>query len=172
MQSGGQVVPCADARVCLLLRPIDLDQIKQQASKNGSFNPRLAHMFVEYVMVSPETQAKNAYAQLRTDSRGRFAFRNLPGDRWYYLLAQALGNMMVSWQTAVYLYPQERVQVVLSSANASLPIFTEELSVSLDADSHWKARPGTGPASSNGSAPAPNSAPAAGREGWLRRKLF
>lgn len=171
MQSGGQVVPCADARVCLLLRPIDMDRIKHQATKDGSYNARLAHMFVEYVMVSPETQAKNAYAQQRTDGRGRFAFRNLPGDRWYYLLAQALGTVMVSWQTAVYLYPQERVQVVLSTANATLPIYTEELSVSLDADSHWTAPPGQSAASPNGSAPGRGSAPA-GREGWLRRKLF
>ncbi|HXF83576.1 MAG TPA: hypothetical protein VNN19_12575 [bacterium] len=119
-------------------------------------------MYVEYVMVSPQTQAKNAYAQQRTDARGRFAFRNLPADRWYYVLAQALGNVMVSWQTAVYLYPQERVQVVLTSANASLPIYTETLAVNPDGSHPNGAAPPEKPAP---------SAPAAG-ESWLRRKLF
>jgi len=65
------------------------------------------------------------------------------------VMAQALGNVMVSWQTAVYLYPKERVQVVLTNTNASLPIYTEELSVDVD---------GLGPAS--------------GREGGTRGKLF
>lgn len=167
MRSGGEVVPCADARVYLLVRPIDLDRIKQQASKNGSYNARMAHMYVEYVMVSPETQAKNAYAQMRTDARGRFAFRNLPGDRWYYVMAQALGSVMVSWQAAVYLYPQERVQVVLTNANASLPIYAEEVSMSYDGDAR-PATNGTGPSAK----PAPGSAPPAGGESWLRRKIF
>ena len=106
-------------------------------------------MYIEYVLVNPETQAKNAYAQVRTDARGRFEFRNLPGDRWYYVMAQALGNVMVSWQTAVYLYPKERVQIVLTSTNASLPIYTEEVSVEVD---------GLGPAPSG--------------EGGTRGKLF
>lgn len=168
MRSGGEVVPCADARVYLLVRPIDLDRVKQQASKNGSYNARMAHMYVEYVMVSPETQAKSAYAQMRTDARGRFAFRNLPGDRWYYVMAQALGSVMVSWQAAVYLYPQERVQVVLTNANASLPIYTEEVSMSFDGD----GRPGTNGAARRPGPSAAGSAPPAGGESWLRRKIF
>jgi hypothetical protein len=149
LQSGGRVVPCHDARVYLLVRPIDLDSIKKKAAQNGSFNLRLAHMYIEYVMVNPDTQAKSAYAQMRTDAKGRFEFRGLPGDRWYYVMAQALGSMMVSWQTAVYLYPKERVQVVLTNTNASLPIYTEEVSIEVD---------GLGPA--------------AGREGRTRGKLF
>jgi len=113
--------------VYLLLQPIDFDAIKQKALKDGVFNPMLAHMVVEYVIASPETQSKLAYAKARTDAKGQFLFPNLPGDRWYYVTAQALtGQVLVSWQIGVYVYPKERVQVFLHNANAALPIYTKD----------------------------------------------
>jgi len=50
-------------------------------------------------------------------------FRNPPPERRYYVVAQALGPVMVSWQSGVYLYTRERVQVILTNTNAALPIY-------------------------------------------------
>jgi hypothetical protein len=109
--------------VFLLVKPIDIEEVKRRAARDGVFNPLLAHMFVEYVVCSPQTQNRLAYARTRTDARGRFVFSNLPGDRWYYVVAQALtGTALASWQVAVYLYPRERVQIFLHNANAALPV--------------------------------------------------
>lgn len=119
----GTILPCANAPVYLLVKPLDLEDVKQKAVRDGVFNPLLAHMFVEYVVGSPEIQNRLAYARTRTDTRGRFTFANLPGDRWYYVVAQALtGQALASWQVAVYLYPRERVQIFLHNANAALPV--------------------------------------------------
>jgi len=127
LKGHGEVVPCAGARVYLLVRPVDLDSVRKKAALgSGGFNPRLAHLYVEYLMINPETQRRNAYAKARADARGRFEFRNLPSERWYYVIAQALGNVMVSWQVAVYLHPRERVQIVLTNTNAALPIYSEQ----------------------------------------------
>src|SRR2546425_8768193 len=41
------------------------------------------------VIANPETQSKLAYAKTRTNAKGQFLFPNLPGDRWYYVTAQA-----------------------------------------------------------------------------------
>ncbi len=108
----------------LLVKPLDMDEVRQKAARDGVFNPLLAHMFVEYVVSSPEVQRRLAYARTTTDARGRFVFSNLPGDRWYYVVAQALtGKALASWQVAVYLYPRERVQIFLHNANAALPVY-------------------------------------------------
>lgn len=122
----GGVVPCASASVHLLLKPLDFDGIKQRASQKGDFNPLLAHMVLEYVIANSDTQSRIAYAKTKTDGRGQFAFSNLPADRWYYVTAQALtGPVLASWQLGVYLYPKERVQVLLTNTNAVLPIYTK-----------------------------------------------
>lgn len=123
----GKVVPCTGASVHLLLKPIDFDAIKKKAAeKDGVFNPLLAHMYVEYVIASPEMQTKLSYAKTKTNAKGQFVFSNLPGERWYYVTAQALtGPVMVSWQVAVYLYPKERIQVFLHNANAALPMYVK-----------------------------------------------
>jgi hypothetical protein len=125
LRGRGEVVPCAKARVYLLVRPVDMDGVKKKAADpEGQFSPRLAHLYVEYLMINPETQRKNAYAKTLTDAKGRFEFANLPADRYYYLVAQALGgSVMVSWQVSVWLNVKERVQVVLTNTNASLPIY-------------------------------------------------
>jgi hypothetical protein len=124
----GKLIPCAGARVCLLLKPIDFDMIKKKAAeKDGVFNPLLAHMYVEYVIASPETQSKLAYAKAKTNAKGQFVFSNLPAGRWYYVTAQALtGSVLVSWQVAVYLHPKERIQVFLHNANAALPMYVKQ----------------------------------------------
>lgn len=120
----GKIIPCADAAVYLLLQPIDFDAIKQKAIKDGVFQPRLAHIAVGYVIASHQTQSKLAYAKTKTNGKGQFVFPNLPGDRWYYVTAQALTEQaLVSWQIGVYVYPKERVQVFLHNANAALPIY-------------------------------------------------
>ncbi len=112
------------------MKPIDIDAIKKKAAqKDGVFNPLLAHMFVEYVITSHETQSKLSYAKTKTNAKGEFFFPNLPGDRWYYVTAQALtGQVLVSWQVGVFLYPKERIQVFLNNANAVLPIYAKQAS--------------------------------------------
>jgi len=116
-----------NAYVFLLLQPIDFDAIKQKALKDGVFDTLAAHMMVQYVVASPETQSKLAYAKTKTNAKGQFLFPNLPGDRWYYVTAQALtGQVLVSWQIGVYVYPKERVQVFLHNTNAALPIYTKD----------------------------------------------
>ncbi len=124
----GKVIPCASANVYLLLKPIDIDAIKKKAAqKDGVFNPMLAHMYVEYVIAAPETQSKLAYARTRTNAKGLFVFRNLPGERWYYVTAQALtGPVLVSWQIGVYVHPKGRIQVFLHNANAALPMYVKQ----------------------------------------------
>ncbi|HTE03421.1 MAG TPA: hypothetical protein VK739_04710 [bacterium] len=123
----GKTIPCAGASVYLLLQPIDIDAIKQKAVKDGAFNPRMAHIAVGYVIASHETQSKLAYAKTKTNAKGQFLFSNLPGDRWYYVTAQALTEQeLVSWQIGVFVYPKERVQVFLHNANAALPIYKRE----------------------------------------------
>jgi hypothetical protein len=126
----GEVIPCVGANVHLLLKPIDFDAIKRKAAqKDGAFNPMLAHMYVEYVIASPETQSKLAYARTHTNGKGLFVFRNLPGERWYYVTAQALtGSFLVSWQIGVYLHSKGRVQVFLHNANAALPMYVKQAS--------------------------------------------
>lgn len=95
--------------------------------KDGVFNTRLAHIAVGYVIANSETQSKLAYAKTKTNAKGQFVFPNLPGDRWYYVTAQALTEQaLVSWQIGVYVYPKERVQVFLHNANAALPIYQRE----------------------------------------------
>jgi hypothetical protein len=122
----GALLPCANANVYLLLKPLDMDGVKQKAVQEGEFNPLLAHMALEYVITSAHTQSRAAYARVKTNAKGQFVFPDLPGDRWYYVTAQALtGPMLASWQLAVYLYPKERVQVFLTNANAVLPIHTK-----------------------------------------------
>src|SRR3989442_1670887 len=107
----GKTIACVNAYVFLLLQPIDFDAIKQKALKDGVFDTLAAHMMVQYVVASPETQSKLAYAKTKTNAKGQFLFPNLPGDRWYYVTAQALtGQWLVSWQIADYVYPKERVQ--------------------------------------------------------------
>ena len=120
----GDIIPCARVPVYLLVKPIDIGDVRQKAVRDGVFNPLLAHMVVEYVVGSPDVQNRLVYARARTDVRGRFVFSNLPGDRWYYVVAQALtGKVLASWQVAVYLYPRERVQIFLHNANAALPVY-------------------------------------------------
>ncbi len=123
----GKIIPCTGANVYLLLKPLDIDAIKKKAAqKDGVYNPLVAHMVVEYLITNPETQRKLAYTKTKTNGKGQFVFPNLPGDRWYYVTAQALtGQVLVSWQIGVYLYPKERVQVFLHNANAALPIYTK-----------------------------------------------
>lgn len=88
-------------------------------------------MFVEYVIASPETQSKLAYSKTKTNAKGEFVFPNLPADRWYYVTAQALtGQVLVSWQLGVFLYPKERIQVFLNNGNAVLPIYAKQASTS------------------------------------------
>lgn len=125
LTGGSGVVPCAGARVYLLLRPVDVDSVKRRViEKNGTFSPHLAHMYLDMVISSPETQDKLSYAKTRTDGKGNFLFSNLPPDRWYYVTAQALTeHVMVSWQVGVYLRQGERVQIVLTNTNAALPIY-------------------------------------------------
>lgn len=124
----GKLVPCTGASVHLLLKPIDFDTIKKKAAeKDGTYNPLLAHMYVEYVIASPEMQAKLSYAKTKTNAKGQFVFPNLPGGRWYYVTAQALtGPVLVSWQVAVYLNPKDRIQVFLHNANAALPMYVKQ----------------------------------------------
>lgn len=127
MKRTGETAPCIGAFVHLLLRPIDLHVVRKKATDDaGVLNPRLAHLYIDYVVSSPATQRKLAYANTRTDDQGVFAFPNLPPDRWYYIIAQALtGQVMISWQLAVHLHEGERVQVFLTNANATLPIYTD-----------------------------------------------
>ena len=124
----GKLVPCTGASVHLLLKPIDFDAIKKKAAeKDGTYNPLLAHMYVEYVIASPEMQTKLSYAKTKTNAKGQFVFPNLPGGRWYCVTAQALtGPVLVSWQVAVYLNPKDRIQVFLHNANAALPMYVKQ----------------------------------------------
>lgn len=89
-------------------------------------NPRLAHLYVDYVVSSPATQQRLAYAKTRTNQQGLFELPDLPPNRRYYILAQALtGRVMISWQVEIYLHEGERVQVFLTNANAALPIYAD-----------------------------------------------
>lgn len=66
----GKIIPCAQANVYLLLKPLDIDGIKKQAAqKDGIFNAQLAHMVIEYIIASPETQRKLAYTKTKTDAK-------------------------------------------------------------------------------------------------------
>lgn len=125
LTGGSGIMPCAGARIYLLLRPVDVDSVKRKViEKNGTFSPHLAHMYLDMVISSPETQHKLSYARTRADDNGNFLFPNLPPDRWYYVTAQALtDHVMVSWQVGVYLLQGERVQIVLTNTNAALPIY-------------------------------------------------
>lgn len=111
----------------LLLRPLDLDAVRKKATdETGALIPRLAHLYIDYVVSSPATQQKLAYAKTRTDRQGFFELPNLPPNRRYYLIAQALtGKVMISWQVEVYLHEGERIQVFLTNANAVLPIYAD-----------------------------------------------
>jgi hypothetical protein len=119
------VIPCGGARVYLLLRPLDVDSVKRKViEKHGTYIPHLAHMYLDIVISSPETQQKLSYARTRTEEDGSFLFTDLPPDRWYYVTAQALTEqVMVSWQIGVYLREAERVQVILTNTNAALPVY-------------------------------------------------
>jgi len=119
------VIPCGGARVYLLLRPLDVDSVKRKViEKHGHYVPHLAHMYLDVVISSPETQQRISYARTLSEEDGSFLFKNLPPDRWYYVTAQALTEqVMVSWQIGVYLREAERVQVVLTNTNAALPVY-------------------------------------------------
>lgn len=119
------LIPCSNARVFLLLRPVDVDSVKRRViAKYGMLSAHMAHMYLDMVISSPETQHKLSYARTRTDDEGNFVFKNLPPDRWFYVTAQALTEqVMVSWQVGVYLYPGERVQIVLTNTNTALPVY-------------------------------------------------
>ena len=119
------MIPCGGARVYLLLRPLDVDSVKRKViEKHGHYIPHLAHMYLDVVISSPETQRRISYARTLSEEDGSFLFKNLPPDRWYYVTAQALTEqVMVSWQIGVYLREAERVQVVLTNTNAALPVY-------------------------------------------------